>query len=166
MKLQSLAAAAAVSIAACAPASLAHAGIYADDLSRCLIVSTSTQDQKELVLWVYLSMSAHPLVQPYARVDEAQRDASNRTAATQFERLLTKDCRTQAVAALKYEGASAIEPAFGALGQVAMRGLMSDPAVQKSMSSLGTYADTPGLRAMLAEAGMPLKEGKAPPASK
>jgi hypothetical protein len=167
MKFESLAAAVAVSIAACAPASFAHAGIYADDLSKCLVKSTSRQDQNELVVWVYLSMSAHPLVQPYAKVDEAQRDASNRKAAAQFERLLTKDCRAEAVAALKYEGASAIEPAFGTLGQVAMRGLMGDAAVQKSMSSLGTYADTPALRAMLADAGMPVKdEKKAPPAPK
>lgn len=46
-----------------APA-VSHAGLYTDDLARCLVVSTSTQDRADLVRWIFSAASAHPVVKP------------------------------------------------------------------------------------------------------
>jgi hypothetical protein len=159
MKLKSLAAAAALSIAACAPASFANAGVYADDLTKCLVKSANQKDQTELTVWIFSAMSAHPAVRPLANVSDAQRDQATKRVAALFGRLMTIDCRSETVSALKYEGTSSIETAFGLLGKIAVSGLMGDPEVEKGMASLGTYADTPELRAVLKEAGVETKDG-------
>ncbi len=52
------------------------------------------------------------------------------------------DCRTELVAAMKYEGDKAIETSFSVVGEVAMRGIMGDPEVAKNLQSLPTYMDT------------------------
>jgi len=119
----------------------ARAGVYTDELSKCLVTSTSSGDQIGFMVWAFTAMSAHPAVKAYSSVTDAQRETATRQAAQLMERLVTADCRKQTVAALKFEGNSAIEQAFSVLGQVAMRGLISDPAVTRNMASLPKYLD-------------------------
>ena len=152
---RSVAAIAAV-LALWAPASLAHAGVYADDLAKCLVKSSTAADQERLVVWVFTSVSAHPAVQPYARVTEAQQQDMNQQGARMFERLLTVDCRAESVAALKYEGTTALASSFSVLGQVAMRSLMSDPKVQHNMAGVAREIDKSKIEALGREAGVNL----------
>lgn len=42
----------------------AHAGLYADDLSRCLVDKTTTEDKNTLVRWVISTTTLHPAVAP------------------------------------------------------------------------------------------------------
>lgn len=145
----------------CALASLvsatspAQAGIYTDDLSKCLVRSASDADQKALVLWVFMAMARHPSAQIYTNLTDKQRDDGDRAAAGIFQRLLFQDCRSETVSALKYEGANAIEPAFSVLGQVAMRGLMGEPSVAGGMSGMAKYVDVAKFDALAKEAGLP-----------
>ena len=147
-------AAALLLVALWAPASFARAGVYADDLSKCLVKSTSSEDQTALVVWVFAAMSAHPAIQSYSSTTEAQRAAATKRAAVLMQRLLTVDCRKESVAALKYEGSSSLGPAFNVLGQVAVRGLFSDPHVQAGMSGLGTDVDSAKIGELYKEAGI------------
>jgi hypothetical protein len=147
--LISLAAVAAV----CAPG-LAHAGVYTDEMSKCLVRSATPQDQSDLVVWVFSAMSAHPSVKTYASVTEPQRIEITRKASGLMERLLVVSCRKETVEALKYEGSSAIEQSFGVLGQVAMRGLMSDPSVAQNLATLSEYVDASKFEALAKEAGI------------
>jgi hypothetical protein len=147
--LMSFAAAAAV----CAPG-LAHAGIYTDEMSKCLVRTTTPQDQSDLVVWVFAAMSAHPSVKTYANITEPQRVEITKKASGLMERLLIDRCRKETVEALKYEGSSAIEQSFGVLGQVAMRGLMGDPQVAQNFSSLAEYVDEAKFEALFKEAGI------------
>ncbi len=78
-----------------------------------------------------------------------------------MQRLLTVDCHTQTVSALKYEGASAFESAFGVLGQVAMRGLMTDSQVSQGMGGISKYFDESKLQELGKEAGVTIGD-KAP----
>jgi hypothetical protein len=125
--------AAALALALCAPASFAHAGIYTDDLSKCLVKSATPADQSALVLWVYSAMSLHPDIKAYSNMTDDQHEAALKHATEVAERLLTVDCKTETVAALKYEGGSAFEASFTVLGQVAMRNLMTDSNVSKAL---------------------------------
>lgn len=137
---------------AAAPA--AQAGVYTDDLSKCLVKSANPDDQKDLILWIFAAMSAHPAVKPYSNMAEPQREVFNKQAGALMQRLLTVDCRTEAVASLKYEGAQALPAAFSVLGQVAMRGLMSDPSVTKGIAGLSAGIDNAKIEALGKEAGL------------
>ena len=144
---------AAVATVFCAPG-LARAGVFTDDMSKCLVHSASPEDQKDLVIWIFSAMSAHPAAAPYVKMSNDQRTVLNKKAAELMQRLLTSDCRKETVAALKYEGAISIQQAFGVLGQVAMQGLMTDPDVNKSMEGLGEAVDAERLGLLFKEAGV------------
>lgn len=134
----------------------AGAGVYSDDMGKCLVKSSSAEDQVILVKWVFAAMSEHPAVKPMTKLTADEREGYNRQAAALMQRLMTIDCRKETVAALKYEGFSAIETAFSLLGEVAMRGLMTDPQVQKGMEGLGKAMDEKAFKELTNEAaGVP-----------
>lgn len=146
-------AAAATALALLAQASAAQAGVYTDDLSKCLVKASSAEDRSDMVLWIYAATSLHPNVKPYSKVTEAQHEAVTKKAAALTQRLLTVDCRKETVEAIRYEGASTMEAAFGVLGQVAMADLMTDQQVAQGMAKMGTYLDNEKLEALGKEAG-------------
>lgn len=140
-----------------APSSLANAGVYKDDLSRCLVKSATPTDRMNFLVWVFSAMSRHPAVEAYSNFSEAHRAAATKQAAGLMQRLMTVDCRSETVTAIKYEGGSAVEAAFGALGEAATRELLSDAAVAKGMASLTDYLDTAAFEKLSAEAGLPVE---------
>ena len=95
------------------------AGSYTDELSKCLIESTSSADRIDLVKWMFMAGALHPEVKTIASISEKQRDDANKNVAGLFMRLLTDTCKSATEKALKYEGASTIETSFRILGQVA-----------------------------------------------
>ncbi|WP_043114027.1 hypothetical protein [Solimonas soli] len=137
--------AAAIAAALSTPAS---AGPYGDDMAKCLVSSTTSDDKTALVKWIFAVSALHPAVAPMVRITEQERDALSRNGASLFQRLMTETCRTQTQQALKYEGPSTIEHSFGVLGQVAMRELFSDPNVVKGLAEAGKYFDRSKLEAL------------------
>ena len=152
--LMSFAAAATV---VCAPG-LSHAGDFADGMSKCLIDATDEADRRDLVIWIFSGMSAHPDVAPYVTITPAQRDGFNQKGAALMQRLLLTNCRAETVAALKNEGTVAFQQAFGVLGEVAMEGLMEHETVKRSMEGLAAAVDQEKLTALFAEAGIVFKD--------
>ncbi|HEX2593610.1 MAG TPA: hypothetical protein VHL34_19070 [Rhizomicrobium sp.] len=135
--------------------STAQAGIYTDDLTKCIVAATSQEDQMALSKWIFTSISLHPAVRPLTKLSDTERDAMNKQAAQLFDRLITSDCRHQTVTALKYEGGSSLEASFKILGEIAMRTLMSDPAVSQGLQDMAKYSDQSKYDAISKEAGIP-----------
>jgi hypothetical protein len=135
--------------------SSAEAGVYGDDLSKCLVRSATPSDQTSFVVWAFSALSAHPAVRQYSNFTDAKRDELNVVVGKLFERLLTVDCHSEAVAALKYEGAGGMTQSFSVLGQVAFRGLSSDPAVTAQFAGITKGVDEKRMAALAAEAGLP-----------
>lgn len=152
MKPKLATALAALGLLSAAPS--ASAGVYADDMARCLIKSSSADDQIVLVRWMFSTMTLHPAVGDLANISDQQRQEMSNKAAALFERLITVDCHAESVAALKYEGVAAFGSSFNTLGQIAARGLMTDPHVTQALSGLGAVVNGDRLRALMAEAGM------------
>ena len=117
------------------------AGPYSDEMAKCLVTSTSEADKNFLVKWIFAAASLHPAVKSISSISEAQRNELNVKTAKMFERLLTESCKSQVQTAIKYEGQSTIESAFQVLGQVAARGLFSDPSVNGFIAQLGNHID-------------------------
>ncbi|MFC3070869.1 hypothetical protein [Phenylobacterium soli] len=145
---------AAIAAAVLAPA-VAWAGPYSDDFGKCLVASASPKDQTTLVQWLFAAASANPDLKALSTVTEAQRDAYNKSVVELFERLILKDCRTQTIAAMKYEGPAAFDYGFQLLGQVAGRNMLSEPHALAQMNKLGAMFDKSQLEAILREAGVP-----------
>ena len=127
----------------------AGAGPYTDDLSKCIIASTTTQDRAEFVRWMFAAAAMHPAVKSIASVSKEQLDHANKQTAQLFMRLLTESCRQKVKDAIKYEGQTAIQASFQVLGQVAGRELFSSPEVAAGMSGLKKYFDSEKLRALV-----------------
>ncbi len=125
------------------------AGPYGDELSKCLVSSTTEKDKTDLVRWIFAATSLHPDVSGIIALTDAQRTEMTRLVGQLFERLLTESCRTQYRDAMLYEGNSTLETSFAVLGQVAMRRLMEHPAVAKGLGELQNFVDQEKLKAVL-----------------
>ncbi|BAV33642.1 hypothetical protein SCL_1331 [Sulfuricaulis limicola] len=130
------------------------AGPYSDEMAKCLVTSTSEADKNFLVKWIFAAASLHPAVKSISSISDSQRNELNVKIAKLFERLLTESCKAQTQQAVKYEGPGTIEAAFQVLGQVAGRGLFSDPGVAGYVAQLGKHVDPKKMESVL---GVPKK---------
>lgn len=128
----------------------ARAGIYSDDLSRCLVSHTRDEDQIVMAQWIFGIMSAHPSVSAIATVDEAARTETSKKMAQIFQTLLTESCRDETAKAMKYEGADSLKSGFKVLGEIAMQTLIADPKVTAESQAFVKYVDEAKLKAVLA----------------
>ena len=128
---------------------MANAGMYSDDLSRCLVESSSPSDKTTLVKWMFTAMALHPDVAAMASVTPQQRDSANKAAADMFVKLVTETRLTQAKNAIKYEGPGAIQQGFNVFGQVAGKELFANPNVAQSLAGLQKHIDGEKLNAVL-----------------
>lgn len=133
------------------------AGVYTDDMGKCLVRSSTDEDRTALGRWIFTALSANPAVKGLSKVTPADMDAANQRFMALVIRLTTRDCRKETLDALKYEGSSAFEGAFSILGETASRVLFSDPAVGKSMQGLNQGSEDPAMIALFKEAGIDVK---------
>ncbi|MFT4074782.1 MAG: hypothetical protein QM647_04555 [Asticcacaulis sp.] len=141
-------------LASLAAFSPAYAGPYTDDLSKCLVKSASPSDQKDLIRWIFAAIALHPDIRSMANISPDERAAINKTAASLMVRLLTEDCRTESVVALKYEGTVSVQTSFSLLGQIAAQGIFTAPEVAAGMADLTANVDADKLNALYKEAGV------------
>lgn len=127
---------------------LAHAGVYSDDMARCLVSSTSSKDKTDLVRWIFANAALHPDVANVSSVSAEARDKLDRDIAALLERLVTDVCRKQSDEAFRYEGATAFQDSFGVLGQVAMQELMSNKDVANGFQTFAKYLDNAKFEAL------------------
>ncbi len=112
-----------------------------DALSQCLIQSTSANDKRVLVKWVFAVIAEHPDIASMTRIDDAQRNAIDRDAAKVFEQLLAEQCAGPLRAAMKQSGTDAIGRSFQALGSSAAADMLQNPQVVASGAGLIKHLD-------------------------
>ena len=134
-------------------ATAASAGVYSDDMGRCLARSATEADKAVLTQWMFSEMSLNPALKPVVTISPQQRKDLEKKGALLFQRLLLEDCRKETTAGLKNEGGASIQASFGVLGQIAMRGLMTDPAVMEGVTGMAGYLDKDRWDAIAKEAG-------------
>lgn len=132
----------------CSVPQAAHAGVFTDDLSRCLVEKTTDADRATLIRWMFAALTLNPKLADLVSAKSINRDEINELAAALFIRLVTKDCASQTDIAVRAEGPAAIQGAFAVLGQSAGIAMMTDPAVVAGLSTL-TDKFAPALSATL-----------------
>ncbi len=125
-----------------------RAGVYTDELSKCLVESTNSEDRLTLIRWLFVAIAQHPAVASLANAKPADVDKSSASAGQLFTRLLSETCGAPASKALKYEGPLAIQGSFQVLGQVAMGDLIRNEQVARSMADLSKHLDMKKLDAL------------------
>lgn len=119
----------------------ALAGAYTEDLTKCLVASTTTEDKAVLARWVFAILALHPDTASLAAVSDAQRAEFNAKTARLFERLVTETCKTQTQATVRNEGPAAIQSSFKSFGEVATRELLANPKVVNGISNAASNLD-------------------------
>lgn len=126
----------------------AQAGPYGDELSKCLVESTTAADRVDLVKWMFTAAAAHPAVKPLASVSNEVLDDANKRMGALLMRLMTETCRAPAEKAVRFEGAQTIEAGFQLLGQVAGKELFASPEVSAALSRMDSYIDMEKLKSL------------------
>ena len=116
-----------------------YAGPYTNQLSKCLIDSSSKKDKIILMNWIFAIYSANPDIEIIS-ISQSKRDIYYKKVAKLFLRLL-EDCKLEFKEALKYEGRYALYRSFGFLGKVSARRLMGNPFVIKESMKYLKYID-------------------------
>ena len=124
---------------------VAISGEFTDDLSGCLVSSTTEGDKLSLVKWMFAAMALHPAVTEMADVSLSAREQSNREMAELLVELLRNRCYSETQLALQNEGALALQTSFSILGQVAATSLFADPKVSAGLASIETYINAEDL---------------------
>lgn len=112
-----------------------------DALTRCLIESTSEDEKRILVKWVFSVIAQHPDIASMTRIDAAQRTVIDRDAAAVFETLLADQCAAPLRVAMKQSGTDAIGRSFQALGTSAATDMLQNPQVVSSGAGLMKHLD-------------------------
>lgn len=150
MRRLRLLAGACLTVFMCSASEGVFAGPYADDMAKCLVNSTSPEDRTLLVKWIFSAISLHPDLASMSSISTQRRDELTKGAGALFQRLLLESCRSETQAAFQNEGPQTLQYGFQILGQVAVRGLMTDPHVLEGMKGLGKSMDEKKLKALLA----------------
>ena len=127
----------------------AHAGPYTDDLSKCLVSSTTDADKALLMKWIFSAIALNKQVSPFVNMPSKVREQINKDTALLYMRLLTDSCKVQTHDAFKYEGQASLSGAFQVLGQVASQGIFGDPDVAAGMGEMTKLFDEKKLNAVL-----------------
>ena len=133
----------------------AHADIFTDDLTRCVVSSASDRDKATLARWTFAELTLNPALSDIAAIAPEKRTQLQRETVAILERITFTQCRPQSIAAFKSAGAGALQVAFEALGNLAGRELMANPVVLKDYSEgLARYMNKDGWEALGKEAGI------------
>jgi len=117
-------------------------GVYGDNLAKCLINSTSKTDRILLVRWIFTSGSQHPALKDMFLVSEKDLDKIYQDTADLFIKLLTESCKEEANLAFHYEGQTAFNESFSALGRNSAMEIVQDQEVVSSIGKFAKYMDT------------------------
>jgi hypothetical protein len=132
----------------------ASATVFSDDLTKCVVNAANVQDRTQIMQWLFSAIAANAALAPMAKVSAPERLNYDKQFVAISERLLLTDCRPQLISALKNEGPGVIEATFRVLGEVAMRGLMSDPETAKSFNAVEAHSSKDKWEAAAKEADL------------
>lgn len=132
---------------ALSPAS--NAAEFSDALSACLLASATEEDKRSLVRWMFAATAQHPALVEMSDVPFATREQVNRDMAALLVDFLSIRCFSETQAALRSEGALALQASLGVLGQLAATELFTDGQVTAALGSLETYISAEDLERRL-----------------
>ena len=120
---------------------IATAGPTVDQLSECLVKSTTATDKTAVLQWTFVALSSHPDLKAYSNVTESQKTQLDQKLATVLQRILVEQCATQTKAVIKAEGIQAVGDSFQELGRISGEEILKNPEVKAQLKGVVRYLD-------------------------
>lgn len=120
---------------------VASAGATVDQLSECLVKSTTATDKTAVLQWTFVALSTHPDLKSFSNVTEDQKTQLDQKFAQVVQRILVEQCAEQTKAVIKTEGISAVGDAFQALGRNTGDEILKNQEVKAQLKGVLKYVD-------------------------
>ena len=117
------------------------AGPFGDEMSKCLVLATSSKDNSLLGRWLVRVYGEHGDSKDLTNLSDYKKEKIDKDVARLFTRLLSEDCKVETKKALKFEGDLVMFNAFRTLGEVAGKELLEDNNVSKAINKFTEYVD-------------------------
>jgi len=122
-------------------AQIAAAGPTVDQLSDCLVKSTTATDKTAVLQWTFAALSTHPDLKRFSQVTDAQKTELDRNLATVLQRILVEQCSAQTKAVIQAEGLQAVGNSFQELGSITGEEIIKNPEVKQQLNGVLRYVD-------------------------
>src|SRR5690606_8864027 len=96
---------------------VAIAGPTVDQLSDCLMKSTTATDKTTVLQWSCLELGNNPDLKAFSNVTATQKEALDRNLPTVLQGIIVEQCYTQTKAVIQAEGLQAVGDTFKELGR-------------------------------------------------
>ncbi|MGE8594190.1 MAG: hypothetical protein ACN6NY_02940 [Acinetobacter faecalis] len=120
---------------------MASASATVDQLSDCLVKSTTDADKKVVLQWTFVALSAHPDLQSFSQVTTEQRDGLDKNLAQVLQRILVDQCSAETKAVIQTDGLQAVGDSFQELGQETGEQILKTPEIKDQYKGLVRYLD-------------------------
>ena len=120
---------------------IASAGPTVDQLSDCLVKSTTATDKTAVLQWTFAALSVHPDLKAYSNVTNEQRTQLDQKLAQTLQRILVEQCSVQAKAVIQAEGLQAVGDSFQELGSITGEEILKNPEVKQQLKGVVRYLD-------------------------
>ena len=112
-----------------------------DQLSDCLVKSTTATDKTTVLQSTFVALSAHPDLKAYSNVTAQQKENLDRNLAAVLQRILVEQCAAQTKAVIQSEGLEAVGDSFQALGRTTGEEILNNPEVNHQLKGVLRYVD-------------------------
>ena len=116
-----------------------QAGLYADELGKCMINNASELDKNNLIQWMFISMSKHPLNAKRVDKNDLYEQLISVSVGKLISDLTMNKCRKETELTKNVEGASGIVFAVGMLTSYAAQSMYENPDVKNYMDEADKY---------------------------
>lgn len=122
-------------------AQMASASTVQDQLSACLVKSTTPTDKTAVLQWTFAALATHPDLKAFAQVNDAQKEQLDQNFAAVLQRILVEQCSTQAKAVIQADGVEGIGASFQELGQITGEEILKNPEIKSQLKGVLKYLD-------------------------
>ena len=112
-----------------------------DQLSDCLMKSTTATDKTAVLQWTFVALSSHPDLKAFSNVSATQKEQLDKNLAQVLQRILVEQCSAQTKAVIQAEGLQAVGDSFQELGQITGEEILKNPEVKGQLQSVLRYVD-------------------------
>jgi len=120
---------------------IALAGPKVDQLSNCLMKSTTATDKTVVLQWTFVALGNHPDLKVFSNVTATQKEALDKNLATVLQRILVEQCSAQTKAVIQTEGLQAVGDSFQELGSITGEEILKTPEIKQQLNGVLKYVD-------------------------
>jgi len=117
------------------------AGPTVNQLSDCLMKSTTATDKTTVLQWTFVALGNHPDLKALSNVTASQKEALDKNLATVLQRILVEQCSVQTKAVIAAEGVQAVGDSFQELGRITGEEILENPEVKSQLKGVLRYVD-------------------------